>query len=307
VGAGHEGYLLVTLSVESSKGVSEFQVALVARHIVYGPLINVLENTMTKSRLAILAPVWALVVVGAVFLAPSTTVLSAPAPSSIQSLIAPPATPPALSASVSFVSTTPVLSATIPTAPPASPATLVRTASPLVGQISFVTLGDSMTSGYGNRGPSWPVALDALRTDLRLVHNAGIVGYSSADMRARLSRNVYRYNPKLLLVLGGVNDLNRGASPAKVLANLEAIAVDARRHGITVVLLTIPHDSIRAIQTKINILDNGMIAYGIKSGVQVIDLRTAIKGPRGFTVDGVHFNAAGVKAAAREIAAALKI
>jgi lysophospholipase L1-like esterase len=164
-----------------------------------------------------------------------------------------------------------------------------------------------MTSGYSNPGPAWPVALDALRADLRLAHNSGVVGASSADMLAGLNREVYRYKPQVLIVLGGINDLYRGGSAAKVLANLEAIARNARAHGLTVVLLTMPHDLIRGIQPKIETLDNGLIAYGRANNVQVIDLRTVIK-THGDTVNnGCHFNALGVKAVAHKIAADLKV
>ena len=164
-----------------------------------------------------------------------------------------------------------------------------------------------MTSGYANPGPAWPMALATLRPDLRLAHNSGVVGATSASMLATLNREVYRYHPQVLIVLGGINDLYRGGSAAKVLANLEAITRSARAHGLTVVLLTLPHNLIRNIQTKIDTLDRGLIAYGLANGVQVVDLRTVIK-TRGNTVNnGCHFNAAGVKAVARAIAAKLKV
>ena len=209
--------------------------------------------------------------------------------------------------SVSLTTPAPSSSSAVPASEP-NPAGALTSVPNLISKPSaFVALGDSMTSGYGNRGPAWPVALAGLRPDLRLAHNSGVVGFSSADMLASLNREVYRYHPQVLIVLGGINDLYRGRSVASVLSNLEAIARNGRAHGLTVVLLTLPHDLIRNIQSKIDTLDRALIAYGLANGVQVIDLRTVIK-TRGYTVNnGVHFNAAGVRAVSREIAAQLKV
>ena len=280
---------------------------------------HTLEATVSGIRSARLSAGWATLLAGTILLISSSGAAGSSAAvvfTGPGTALAVPATPEAIPPaamstplldSVSLTTPAPSSSSAVPASEP-NPAGALTSVPNLISKPSaFVALGDSMTSGYGNRGPAWPVALAGLRPDLRLAHNSGVVGFSSADMLASLNREVYRYHPQVLIVLGGINDLYRGRSVASVLSNLEAIARNGRAHGLTVVLLTLPHDLIRNIQSKIDTLDRALIAYGLANGVQVIDLRTVIK-TRGYTVNnGVHFNAAGVRAVSREIAAQLKV
>jgi lysophospholipase L1-like esterase len=65
--------------------------------------------------------------------------------------------------------------------------------------------------------------------------NMGVDGAMTSDMVGRLSRAL-SYNPKLLCVMGGINDLIAHRSVASIYANLENIAIRARDAGVLVML-----------------------------------------------------------------------
>jgi len=103
---------------------------------------------------------------------------------------------------------------------------------------SFVALGDSLTAWPDT---PWPTRLGCGRPGLSgLIHNAGVPGNTTAQMRARLTKDVYDYKPNVLFVLGGTNDLGFGISGSVTIANLRAIIVGAKAHGITVIMLRRP-------------------------------------------------------------------
>jgi len=185
----------------------------------------------------------------------------------------------------------------------------------------FVAFGDSLTFGYKNPGPSWPVELDAMRGDLVLVHNAGIPGDTTKDMLARIDRDVYAYSPELLFVFAGINDLSECRSVDQVVQNIKAIVAGAYAHGTTQIVLILNahtrslnaqkgHACGPSLQRNITLLDDALLAYGRSAGIQTIDLRPVLDTggkytPEFFVSDGVHFNANGVNAVCAAIDAQL--
>jgi len=109
-----------------------------------------------------------------------------------------------------------------------------------LGKVFGVCLGDSITYGFPF-GPeaSW-VRHAAGETGLSLV-NSGVNGNSFADMLGRFSRDVAGYEPELVIITGGTNDVAARESLAAVRPRLETIVGRALAAGITPVLgLTVP-------------------------------------------------------------------
>jgi acyl-CoA thioesterase-1 len=176
---------------------------------------------------------------------------------------------------------------------------------------SFVALGDSLTSGYGDPGPSWPSRLDSQDAHLRLLHNAGVPGNLTSDMRARLDSDVLAYKPEVLFVMGGTNDIGHNISAAATIANLRAIIVAAKAKGIKVIMMTIPPDSYPAQAGAINYLNSQIIHLANSYVLAYVDVHAVLATSDGvyvrkFTVDGLHFSALGAQTVANAVQARVK-
>jgi acyl-CoA thioesterase-1 len=176
---------------------------------------------------------------------------------------------------------------------------------------TFVALGDSLTSGYGDPGPSWPSRLDSQDPYLRLLHNAGVPGDVTSQMRGRLNSDVLAYKPDVVFVMGGTNDIGHYISTATTIANLRAIIVTAKAKGITVVMMTIPPDSYPAWAGQINSLNSQIVHLANSYVLAVVDVHAALSTSDGvyvakYTVDGVHFSALGAQVVANTVQARVK-
>ncbi len=169
---------------------------------------------------------------------------------------------------------------------------------------TFVALGDSLTA-WPTDGP-WPVLLDAKDANLRLVHNAGVPGNLTADMRARLNSDVFAYSPNVLFIMGGTNDVGQRVSQATTIANLRAIIVAATAKKIRVFLMTIPPDAYPGMAADINSLNAAITHLGNTYKLTVIDVHAALSTSTGvyvkkFTSDGLHFSALGAQTVANTV------
>lgn len=170
----------------------------------------------------------------------------------------------------------------------------------------FVALGDSLTSGYNNPGPAWPSRLDGEDANLSLAHNAGIPGDTTAGMLARLDRDVFAYNPGVLFVLGGTNDIGHYYTYATIIANLRAIIVKAQAKKMKVFLITVPPNSSTAMRASIDTLNASLQHLANTYKIYLIDIHTPLSASNGlilakYTVDGLHFNDAGAQVVANTI------
>src|SRR5215213_5551442 len=102
----------------------------------------------------------------------------------------------------------------------------VLSVGPAYAQSSrIVALGDSNTAGFGV-GPqqAFPAHLEALLRatghDAQVV-NAGVSGDTTSGMLSRLDAAAPP-GTQAVIVQGGYNDLQRGSSPAAIMANVEA-------------------------------------------------------------------------------------
>jgi lysophospholipase L1-like esterase len=231
--------------------------------------------------------------------------------------------PPAASSSASIVaslasadptasdSPTPAAASVEPTLPSPSPSPTASptpkpaaTKQPAAKVYTFVALGDSLTAWPSDA--SWPTHLDAEDANLRLVNNAGEPGDTTMQMLARLNSDVFAYQPEVLFIMGGTNDLGYGIGQATTIANLRAIIVAADKKGIRIDLMTVPPDAYPDMAAKIDSLNAAIVQLGNAYKLVVIDIHTPLSTSTGvyvpkYTSDGLHFSALGAQIVANTI------
>jgi lysophospholipase L1-like esterase len=195
-----------------------------------------------------------------------------------------------------------------PTARP-RPAPAKKPAPKPVKVRTFVALGDSLTAWPST---PWPTRLDAEDSGIKLVKNAGVPGNTTAQMRARLSSDVYAYDPDVLFVLGGTNDLGLGVSESATIANLRAILVGAKSHKIAVILLLVPPDSYTSMAPEIDSLNAAIVTLARSQHVTYVDIHTPLTNSNGvyyskYTSDGLHFSDLGAQTVANTVRARIKL
>lgn len=90
-------------------------------------------------------------------------------------------------------------------------------------QKALVFLGDSITQGWGDEiGGSFPGVK---------VANRGISGDTTRGVLIRLEGDVLALNPAGVVILIGTNDLEEGAEPETIAANLKLILAKLKRHN----------------------------------------------------------------------------
>lgn len=177
------------------------------------------------------------------------------------------------------------------------------------GRTRVLVAGDS-------RVALWDPRPDVPGADLRF---SGIGGETTAELRRRLERDLPLYAPDRLVLAAGVNDLvaaslDRPRAPvvaAGLVANLEAVAAQARAAGAEVTLLTIPQPA-RPDLWRRAVFWSGDL-YGLVSetnvriraledpgaGVAVLDAAALMGGPPDgplpaeLASDTLHFSAEG--------------
>ncbi|SOC46392.1 Lysophospholipase L1 [Blastococcus aggregatus] len=185
----------------------------------------------------------------------------------------------------------------------------VRNPDGTVGPV--VALGDSLTADLGWAVapggvvyPSWFTA--ALGDEPRLVAaaNAGIPGDTTQGMVARFARDVAVHAPRVVVILGGTNDLPLGRAPEQVVGTLEQLADQARDAGAVPVLATVPPRTDGSFTSDVADLNAGIRRSAAVSGTPVIDFFSVLADEgggwrEGFTLDGVHPTQAGADAMGR--------
>jgi lysophospholipase L1-like esterase len=109
-----------------------------------------------------------------------------------------------------------------------------------------------------------------------------------------------------MFLLGGTNDLGHYVGQATIIANLRAIIVKAKARGIRVFLVTVPPNSSSAMAGSINSLNAAIQHLANSYTLYLIDIHTPLTASNGliaskYTVDGLHFNAAGAQLVANTI------
>ncbi|MGY1754598.1 GDSL-type esterase/lipase family protein [Blastococcus sp. SYSU D01042] len=167
-----------------------------------------------------------------------------------------------------------------------------------------VALGDSLTADARPRYWSWYVA--ALADEPRLLDagNAGIPGDTTTGMLDRFERDVAVHEPRVVVILGGTNDLAVGRSAEDVLGTLEQLAGRVRELDAVPVLATVPPRTDGDLTEQVADLNAAIRAYGERSGTRVIDFSSVLADDDGdwlpgSTDDGVHPTEAAAAAMGR--------
>ncbi|WP_256625437.1 SGNH/GDSL hydrolase family protein [Selenomonas ruminantium] len=104
----------------------------------------------------------------------------------------------------------------------------------------FAALGDSITHGGGAMSVSPGYLLYDWESYSQVpVKNLGFSGNTTEAMLERFERDVLPVSPRVLVVMGGVNDYRLGTFGSRTVANLQAIKEKCDAYGIIVVFLTV--------------------------------------------------------------------
>jgi len=165
----------------------------------------------------------------------------------------------------------------------------------LSGDAVIVAFGDSLTYGTGvGRGQSYPAVLQQL-TGHR-VFNEGVPGEVTADGLKRLPAVLDKYDPALVVLCHGGNDLLRHLDPAATAGNLRHMIQAIRAHGAAVVLLGVPRPGL--------LLHPAGFYAAVAEEMEVpIDIETLpeLEADRSMKSDRIHFNQAGYRAMAQSV------
>jgi lysophospholipase L1-like esterase len=97
-------------------------------------------------------------------------------------------------------------------------------------------MGDSITQYWGGGSPAYPSV--PITTLVPGAIDAGIAGETTTQMQQRFATDVLASNPKIVVILGGTNDIRLQQSPS--VDAISAMAQAATAAGIRVVIGTVP-------------------------------------------------------------------
>lgn len=113
--------------------------------------------------------------------------------------------------------------------------------SPLSDDATILAFGDSLTFGTGadhSHKQSYPAILQQLTN--RTVINSGIPGEVSRDGLTRLAEDLEEYQPELVILCHGGNDLIRRLNQDELKSNLEQMISLIQSSGAEVILIGVP-------------------------------------------------------------------
>lgn len=172
--------------------------------------------------------------------------------------------------------------------------------SPLPQDAIIVALGDSLTKGVGAPiGLSYPDVLSRLIK--RRVVNAGVSGDTTKEGMNRLPDLINEYDPKLVIVSLGGNDLLRRVPNAQIEDHLKQIIGLLQKDKIQILLLAPPKPNLslsapnfyNKLGEKYHIIVNTKLLPGLLSS-------------REYKSDAIHLNEQGYKQLAEGIDKILK-
>ena len=145
-------------------------------------------------------------------------------------------------------------------------------------------LGDSLTVGFGSSGSNVVDKLSSMLGYAWEVRNRGVGRNTTAQMFARLDRDVLvPHNAKYVIVWGGTNDVYQNVPPGETESNLQAIYTALHNEGIKVVSVNIPPSKLSPTwtQKKQDIIDevNAWIANSAQNIDFKVDIYKALENP----------------------------
>lgn len=171
---------------------------------------------------------------------------------------------------------------------------------PLVESDVILAFGDSLTHGVGSsNGDTYPATLARL-TGLTVI-NAGISGETTNEGAKRLQSVIAKYDPQLLILLEGGNDILQNHDKASIKRNLEQMIELALARGIQIILIGVPEKKLFSDSAEFyqELADKYDLVF---ADDLLADLLRSIK----YKSDPIHLNSAGYQKLAEGIAQLLK-
>ncbi len=157
--------------------------------------------------------------------------------------------------------------------------------APISFRASVVFLGDSITAGntLPSRADGW-VSKYLSQMGIQGV-NSGVSGNTTVQMLARLKSDVIAYSPRVVFIMGGINDIRMGSTASDIESHLEQIYTECASSKVVPCTLT-PFPSGTPDQ-KAEVQE---INTWIRSVSPCVDFYTA--NPE-ISIDGLHPDMAG--------------
>jgi acyl-CoA thioesterase I len=174
------------------------------------------------------------------------------------------------------------------------------TVGPLSEDAVVLAFGDSLTYGTGaGAGEDYPSQL-AVLTGHRVV-NAGVPGETTDRGLRRLAAVMDQYQPELVILCHGGNDILQNRNEAEIEANLRHMIELIQARGARVLLLGVPRKSVFFDTAPLyqRIADDTRVAF-------LDGLLTEVLRDASLKFDAVHPNARGYRRFAEEIARATR-
>jgi acyl-CoA thioesterase-1 len=163
-----------------------------------------------------------------------------------------------------------------------------------------LAFGDSLTYGVGAaEKQAYPAVLQALIG--KRVINAGVPGETTGEGLQRLPQALDQYQPKILLLCLGGNDLLRRFRAAETAANLRSMVALARARGVAVVLIGVPEPKLFGGPPEF--YENIAGEFALPYEDEIMD--TVLKTPS-LKADAIHPNAKGYRIIADALAVLLR-
>lgn len=160
----------------------------------------------------------------------------------------------------------------------------------------ILAFGDSLTLGVGTDPElTYPAQLDRL-TGRRVV-NAGVSGEISSEGIKRFSALLDQYEPELVIICHGGNDILRQLDMEKLRANLRSMVEAARQRDIAVVMIAVPKPNL--------LINDAEIYHELAEELQIPllakTLGKLLADPQ-YKSDAIHLNAQGYRKLAEAVA-----
>lgn len=163
-----------------------------------------------------------------------------------------------------------------------------------------VAFGDSLTSGKGAaENDHYPAALSAL-TGYTVI-NAGLSGEVTASGLERLPSVLKKYQPDLVILCHGGNDMLRKQNRDETVANLSAMIVMIKQAGADVILIGVPEPGI--FVNTASFYDDLARSHGIPYEGEIV---SQVLGDASLKSDFIHPNAYGYRRIAESVASLLR-
>lgn len=164
----------------------------------------------------------------------------------------------------------------------------------------ILAFGDSLTKGVGAKeNESYPAVLQSLSG--RKVINAGISGEQSTQGLARLPVLLEQYQPKLLILCHGGNDILRKKNLKTMETNIKQMINRAKERNIPVVLLGVPDFGLflSSYEGYKEVAESTSVIF-------IEDLISGILSDESLKADSVHPNKDGYRIMAEKIYSVLQ-